>query len=202
MTREYRFRLFRLGFLTGLFNCEELEESIREGASGGFRMVRREFTLEPRRILFFLTAPAFGLVFQRQKGAEEPDYDWKIGTYQTRFFTKTIDTAAAESVLNAAALDGFELFFAMKYPCRLLFLFPREAYFFVFRRKRGASSQYAYSVHQTPYRFFTKTIDSERYEDELNQQGGERQLKLTFRDERRLLGLFRQPTAVSIWEST
>lgn len=90
MEREYRFRLFKLGFLTGLFNRPELEECIREGASGGFRMVRREFTFEPRRVLFFLAARAFGLVFQRETRAEEPDCEWTIGSYQTRFFTKNV----------------------------------------------------------------------------------------------------------------
>ena len=107
-----------------------------------------------------------------------------------------------QKVLNTAAQDGFELFFAMKYPCRFLLVFPRESYFFVFRRKRGDSTQYTYNVHQTPYRFFTKTIDSDQYESELNEQGQKRQLKITFRDERRILGMFKQPTVVSLWEST
>ena len=65
MGKQYRFKLFNLGFITGLFKREELERAIGEGTEGGFRLVRREFTLEPRRVLMFLGAPSFGLMFEK-----------------------------------------------------------------------------------------------------------------------------------------
>ena len=97
---------------------------------------------------------------------------------------------------------GSELFYAMKYPCRFLFIFPREAYFFVFRRRQdGAPQSYKYSIVQTPYRAFSKTLDPAQYETALNGAGQTRTLKITFRDEERTMGIFRRPTVVSIWES-
>ncbi|MHC5036081.1 MAG: hypothetical protein ACYTHM_02095 [Planctomycetota bacterium] len=202
MERSYRFHLFKLGILTGLFDPQKLVEAITKGTRSGYRLLRREFTLEPRRLLLLFNALAFGMVYQRDDDAPEPEYYWRIGIYKTRLFTKTVDVPKMQEVLNGHAEGGYELFFSMKYFCRFLFLFPREAYFFVFRRPvDGEAKSYDYLVQQSPYRFFSRTIDPERYEQALSREGKHRQIKITYRDEKRILGLFRQHTAVIIWES-
>jgi hypothetical protein len=105
-------------------------------------------------------------------------------------------------VLNAKSGSGYELFYAMKYPAPFLMIFPREAYFFVFRKPVISQSRpYRYTVIQTPYRLFTRTLDEKRYQDDLNQQVKSSALKISFRDERIFLGIFTQATAISIWES-
>lgn len=201
--RDHRFILFNLGFWTWLFSPAKLVEAIQRGCQGGFRLLRREVTFELRRVFFFFPAPAFGLVFQRDKTSPEPEYQWAIKTYRTRFFTRTVDTKAMQKKVNEGASDGSELFFAMKYSCRFLMIFPREAYFFIFRKRvDGKTPRCQYYIHQTPYRFLTKTIEPKRYEGDLNQWCQRNQLKITFRDERRVLGFFVQPTVVSIWESS
>jgi hypothetical protein len=202
MHREYRFVLFNLGFWTWLFNPEEFIRVIQQGCMGGFRILRREITFEPRKFFFIFSRPAFGFVFQKTEQLE-PDYEWAINTYKTGFFTKTVDTARMQDAINAYSQQGFELYFSMKYPCRLFLIFPREAYFFMFRRRvDGQGQKHNYLVHQTPYNFFTKTIKPEQYQSDLNEWGQSRQLKITYRDERRIFGFFGQPTAVSIWEES
>lgn len=197
----FRFRLFPLGLITGLFDTDQLVETIREGCENGYRLIRREFSIEKRRVMFFLGALGFGLMFRKSEGVSEPEYDWKVAIYKTRFFTKTVNTEELESTLNEVAAHGFELHFAVKFPTRLLFFFPRESYVFVFRKPfAGASKRYRYVAHQTPYRFFTRTLDAATYEADLNRLGETGQIKCTFRDERRVFGAFVQPTAVAVFE--
>ncbi len=187
--------------MTGLFKPQALLAAITEGTRGGFRLLRREFTIEPRRLLFIFTAPSFGMVFQRDDKNPEPEQEWALSTYKTRLLTRTADVKAMNAAINKGASGGYELFFALKYPCRFLLFFPRECYFFLFRKAVGESGhRFQYSVEQMPYRFFTKTINELGYQQQLNDEGSDSQLKITFRDERRLLGLFKQPTALSIWE--
>lgn len=199
---QFRFRLLPLGLFTGLFEPEVLREAIREGCADGYRLVRRELTVEPRRILFFLQALALGLVFRRTSGAEESEHDWRVAIYKTRLLTKTADPKALEKTLNDAAKSGFELHFAIKFPTRFLLFFPRESYVFLFRRPVDNQTRtFQYSVSQTPYRFFTRTIENERYEADLNARGAQgEQLKISFRDERRVFGALVQPTALAIFE--
>lgn len=198
---KYRFRLFPLGVLTGLFEPNALVEAVREGCRDGFRLIRREFTIEPRRFLFFFPVLAFGLVFRREEARPDAEFDYRVALYKTRFFTRTVDTRALERTLNEAAQDGYELFHAVKFPTRLLWIFPRESYTFVFRKAyAGPATAYAYRVFQTPYRFFSRTVDPDLYERDLNAAGQEGLLKITFRDERRLFGMFVQPTIVGIAE--
>jgi hypothetical protein len=198
---QFRFRLFPLGVFTGMFDPQQLVELIREGCEGGHRLIRREFTLEPRRILLILHALSFGMVFRRDAQKPEPEHDYRVAIYKTRFFTKTVNTNDLTQVLNRAAESGFELYHALKYPTRFLFFFPRESYIFIFRRPfAGQPRPLNYIVHQTPYRFFSRTMDPQIYEQDLNRLGSTGQIKITFRDERRVLGIFRQPTAVAIFE--
>ncbi|WNG60236.1 hypothetical protein F0U59_40135 [Archangium gephyra] len=198
---QFRFRLFPLGLITGMFDPQLLVELIREGCESGHRLIRREFTLEPRRVLLILQALSFGLVFRRDAQKPEPEHDYRVAIYKTRFFTKTVNTEDLARVLNQTAEGGFELYHALKYPTRFLFFFPRESYIFIFRRPfAGQPRQTNYIVHQTPYRFFSRTMDPQVYESDLNTLGRTGQIKITFRDERRVLGLFRQPTAVAIFE--
>ncbi|MFN7132264.1 MAG: hypothetical protein ACK4N5_09280 [Myxococcales bacterium] len=201
-TYAFRFKLFPLGLITGMFDVDLLKEAIREGCENGYKLLRREFTLETRRVLFFLGALGFGLMFRKDEAAPENEYDWRVTLYKTRFFTRTVDLEALTRTLNEAASGGFELHFAIKYPTRFLFFFPRESYVFVFRKPfADAGVQYRYSVAQTPYRFFTRTLDASAYEADLNRQGGQGGLfKVSFRDERRVFGMFRQPTAVTVFE--
>ncbi len=73
----------------------------------------------------------------------------------------------------------------------------------MFRRHvDGQGQQYNYLINQTPYHFFTPEIKPEQYQYDLNAWGQSRQLKITYRDERRIFGFIGQPTAVSIWEET
>ena len=198
---QFRVRLFPLGLLTGMFDPDRLVELIREGAEGGYRLVRREFTIEPRRVLLFLQALAFGLVFRRDGGKSEPEFDYRVAIYKTRFFTKTVNTEELAKTINGASQGGFELYYGIKYPTRFLFFFPRESYIFVFRKPfAGQAPNRSYVVHQTPYRFFSRTMDPQVYEHDLNTLGTRGQIKVTFRDERRILGIFNQPTAVSVFE--
>ena len=55
MIRENRFVLFKLGFWTWLFNPDEFIQVIQEGCVGGFRVLRREITFEPRKFLFIFS---------------------------------------------------------------------------------------------------------------------------------------------------
>ena len=70
MHREYRFALFNLGFWTWLFNPEEFIRVIQQGCMGGFRILRREITFEPRKFFFIFSRPAFGFVFQKTEQLE------------------------------------------------------------------------------------------------------------------------------------
>ena len=123
----FRFVLFKLGIITGLFNVQEFTNAITEGCRDGYRLVRREFSIEPRRILLVLRAYAFGMVFQRDADSPAEEYEWAVANYRTRFFTKTIDVKKLEATLNEVSGGTGELFFAMKYPCRFLFIFPPAA---------------------------------------------------------------------------
>jgi hypothetical protein len=199
---SFRYRLFPLGFFTTLFNPDLLIETLREGCRNGYRIVRREFSIERRRVLFFFPALAFGILFRRDEKAPDVEHDYRVALYKTRFFTRTVDPEALAAILNAAASDGYELYMGIKYPTRFLGIFPRESYTFIFRKPfAGTVRQFAYKVFQSPYRFFTRTLDPVAYEQDLQRIGQEGQLKITFRDERRLLGIFRQPTVVGIAET-
>jgi hypothetical protein len=55
-------------------------------------------------------------------------------------------------------------------------------------------------VHQTPYRFFSRTLDPVQYEADLNKYAASSTLKVSFRDERRIFKVIVQPTVVAIWE--
>lgn len=199
---KYRFHMFPLGIFTGLFDPAVLGEAIREGCRDGFRLVRREFTMEPRRFLLFFPVLAFGIVFRREEANPDPEFDYRVGIYKTRFFTRTVDTKAMERMLNDAASGGYELFHALKFPTRLLWILPRESYTFIFRKPyAGPAASLRYNVFQTPYRFFTRTVDPDLYTRDLNQAGQDGVLKLTFRDERRVFGVFVQPTIVGIAEA-
>jgi hypothetical protein len=198
---DFRFRLYPLGFFTGLFDPDNLTEVIREGCQDGYRVVRREFTFETRRVLLVLMATAFGIMFRRDKNNPEPEYDYRIKIYRTRFFTRTVNVKQLTQVLNEGAAGGYELYYGLKYPTRFLFIFPREAYFFIYRKPyAGEAKQYKYSVLQSPYRFFTRTLDPQRYEKDLNEAGQRGQIKVTFRDEKRILGIFAQRTVVGVFE--
>lgn len=199
---SYRFRLFPLGFITGLFDPHKLVEAIRESCQDGYRLLRREFSIERRRVLFFFSALSFGIVSRRKEQAPDTEYDYRVAVYRTRFFTRTVNIKDMTNVLNHAANGGYEFFFGIKYPTRLLLLFPRESYIFFFRKPySGTVKNYSYRILQTPYRFFSRTIDPTKYEAELSSASKNGQLKISFRDERRVFGLFTQPTVIGIFES-
>ncbi len=130
--RSYRFRLFPLGFFTGLFNPEKLVEVIRDVCKDGYRMLRREFTIERRRVAFFFSALSFGIVSRREEDFPDPEYDYRVAVYRTRFFTRTVNIDDMTHVLNGTASGGYEFFFAIKYPTRLLLIFQRESYVLFF----------------------------------------------------------------------
>ncbi|MBI5494032.1 MAG: hypothetical protein HY904_03335 [Deltaproteobacteria bacterium] len=199
---RFRYRLFPLGLFTGLFDPERLVEAIREGCQDGYRLIRREFSIEQRRIAVILAALGFGLMFRRNEDNPDAEYDWRVAVYKTRFFTRTVDPEAMAKLLNDAARGGFELYYGVKYPTRLLLLFPRESYAFIFRKPiAGPAPACSYQVRQIPYRFFTRTIDAQLVERELNEAGTSRQqIKITFRDERRLFGILAQPAMVAVFE--
>ena len=199
---KFKFRLFPLGFITGMFDPEKLLEVIREGCQDGYRILRREFTFEVRRKFIILALPAFGMVFRREEKTPDAEYDYRLATYCTRFFTRTVNLDKLQQTLDKASAGGYEMYYGMKYPARFLLIFPREAYMFVFRKPYGEGKQCKYFIQQTPYRFFTRTIDPQRYEKDLNSCGQKGQIKVTFRDERRVLGIFRQNTVVAIFEKT
>jgi hypothetical protein len=201
MTKDYRFILFPLAGLSGLFSSEKLAAAIRKGCEGGYRLLADEFTLEPRRILFFFKALAFGLIFERREDFPEPEFDWQVLCYKTRLFSKTVDPELLEHTLKGGAIGGYELFHAFKYPTRSLFFFSREAYFFVFRRKKGVErGEREYYVQQTPYRVLSGTLDQTIYDRDLNMYGSHSTLRHTFRDERKIFGFFTQPSVLAIWE--
>ncbi|WP_372367378.1 hypothetical protein [Candidatus Uabimicrobium sp. HlEnr_7] len=200
---KFKFRLFPLGFLTGMFDPAKLLEIIREGSQDGYRILRREFTFEVRRKLVLFVLPAFGMVFRREEKNQDPEYDYRVTTYCTRFFTRTVNLKKLQATLDEASAGGYEMYYGLKYPARFLFIFPREAYMFIFRKPyTDDGKQYKYFIQQTPYRFFTGTIDPQKYEADLNTSGGKGQIKVSFRDERRLFGIFRQKTAVVVFETT
>lgn len=197
----YRCRLFRLGFFTGLFDPQKLAEAIREVSKNGYRPLRREFTIERRRVAGIFPALAFGIVGRKNEQNPDAEYDYRVTVYKTRFFTRTVNTQKLSDALNQAAIGGYELFFGVKYPTRLLMIVRRESYVFIFRKPySGQAKDYRYQIFQTPYRLFTRTINPELYEQDLNNQDKKGQLKVTFRDERRVLGVLKQPTVVGIFE--
>jgi hypothetical protein len=199
MNRAYRFFLFPLS-LFGLFKPEKLVAIIKQGSQGGYRLLKRELSIETKRFMLFLKTICFGLVFERDAQNPEQEYDWRIVQYKTRLLSKTVDLKRFNRTLAQGTQGGYELYYALKYPAKFLFVFPREAYFFIFRKPQSQQArQYEYSVHQTPYRFFSKTLDEGKYTADLNAVGSDKQLKITFRDERRKLG-FVQPAVISIWE--
>lgn len=198
---SFKFRLFPLGFFTGLFNPDALLEVIRDGCQDGYRLVRHEFSFELRRIFVLLAAGAFGMVFKKDANKPELEYDYRIATYSTRFFTRTVDLKKMTRAINEGSAGGYELFYGLKYPTRFLIFFPRESYFFLFRKPYvETNKKYTYTLLQTPYRFFTKTIQPELYEHDLNKAGKTGQLKISFRDERRVFGIFLQQTIVAVFE--
>jgi hypothetical protein len=203
MHRQYRFILFPLSILAAIFKPSVLAKTIKKGCQGGYRLIRRELTLEPKRVLLFFKSIAFGMVFQRDENEPDQEYNWKIVSYKTRMMSKTVNPAEMERVLAEGAYGGYELYHAMKYPARFLFIFPREAYFFIFRKPEVVQPvvpSFEYTVNQTPYRFFSRTIDESTFTQELNTFGSNASLVNTFRDERRVFGAFAQPTVVAIWE--
>jgi hypothetical protein len=103
--------------------------------------------------------------------------------------------------LNDAARGGFEVYFAFKQPTRWLLLFPRETYLFVLRRRTdGANQERTYRFVEYAYRFFTGTLDPVAYEQVLNGNAAHSRHVVSFRDERRVLGAFRQPVSITLFE--
>lgn len=197
----FRFRLFALGVLSGLFDPERFGQLLTEASRGGYQLMKHEFSIEPSRFMFFLKRLTFGLVFRKDNQKPDADFEYRVVIYKTRLMTRTVDTRKLQQTLNDAAQGGYELYLGIKYPTRLLFFFPRESYTFIFRRPAGqATGSFSYEVFQTPYRFFSRTIDAEQYEQDLNAFGQSGDLKVTFRDERRVLGAFAQPTVVGVIE--
>jgi hypothetical protein len=122
-------------------------------------------------------------------------------TYQTRLFTQTVDVKGMTNALNAAVAGGFEVAFGFKHLTRFMGIFPRETYFFVLRRRRDNQNRHvAYRFVECNYRFFTRTLDPVLYEQTLNAEGGTSRHIVSFRDERRVLGMFRQVVSITLFE--
>jgi hypothetical protein len=188
-----------MGFLTGAADPRELDQLINEAANGGYRFEPTELTVEPRRVLLFLQAYAINVVFRWD--AEEPAFEYKVFTYQTRLFGKTVDVGKLTSGLNAAAAGGFEVYCGFKETTKTLGVIPRETYFFVLRRRRdGQNRAVGYRFVMCNYRLFTRTLDPTEYERVLNEQGGQSRHIGSFRDERRFLGFFKQNVALTLFE--
>ncbi len=201
--QRYRYRLLSLGFL-GFFDPTKLVQLLKEGTSGGYKLLTQEISIEPRSLFFFLKVMAFGFLFTKRDEEPSEEYDWKVVCYKTNLFSQTLNKNKMQQMLNEAAAEGYVLEHSIKYPTRLLLILPREAYFFMFKRKAGASASATarYEVHETPYGLFSKTLDIQGYDQELNQRGQSAELKATFRDERKKFRVLKQNIAIGIWEES
>lgn len=201
--QNYRYRLLSLGFL-GFFDPQKLVSLLNEGAAGGYSLLSKEISIEPRSLLFFLKTMAFGFLFTKTEGEKTVEQDWKVVCYKTNLFSQTLDKTKMQNTLNEAAAQGYVLEHAIKYPTRLLFILPREAYFFMFKRPvaQAAVPVARYAVHETPYGLFSKTLDVNTYDAELNARGQQAALKATFRDERKKFRVLKQNIAVGVWEES
>jgi hypothetical protein len=196
---RFRVRSYPLGFFTGAADPRELDQVINEASQGGYRFKREEVTVEPRRVALILQALALNIVFKWEP--DEPAYEYKMFTYQTRLFTQTVDVRGMTAGLNAAVAGGFEVAFGFKHLTRFMGIFPRETYFFVLRRRRDNQNRsLSYRFVECNYRFFTRTLDPVLYEQTLNGEGGTSRHIVSFRDERRILGVFRQVVAITLFE--
>ena len=196
---RFKVRSLPIGLLIPIVSPLRLAALINEAVQGGYRFKREEVTVEPRRVLLFLQALALNIVFKWE--ADEPSFEYKVFTYQTRLFTRTVDVPKMTWALNDAARGGFEVYFAFKQPTRWMFLFPRETYLFVLRRRTdGANQERTYRFVEYAYRFFTGTLDPAAYEQVLNGNAAQSRHVVSFRDERRVLGPFRQPVAITLFE--
>ncbi len=196
---RFRVRSYPLGFFTGAADPRELDQVINEASQGGYRFKREEVTIEPRRVALILQALALNIVFKWEP--DEPAYEYKMFTYQTRLFTQTVDVRGMTAGLNAAVAGGYEVAFGFKHLTRFMGIFPRETYFFVLRRRRDNQNRaLSYRFVECNYRFFTRTLDPVLYEQTLNGEGGTSRHIVSFRDERRILGMFRQVVAITLFE--
>jgi len=196
---RFKVRSFPVGFLVPTVNPEQLAGVINEAVRGGYRFKREEVSIEPRRALLFLSALALNIVFKWEP--DEPPFEYKIFTYRTRLFTQTVDVPKMTWELNRAAQGGFEVYFGFKQMTRWMLLFPRETYFFVLRRRAdGQNYERTYRFVEYAYRFFSGTMDPAAYEAVLNAQGGQSRHVVSFRDERRVFGSFRQSVAITLFE--
>jgi hypothetical protein len=196
---RFKVRSLPIGFLIPVVHPQRLAQLINEAVQGGYRFKREEVTVEPRRVLLLLGALALNIVFKWE--ADEPSYEYKVFTYQTRLFTRTVDVPKMTWALNDAARGGFEVYFGFKQPTRWMFLFPRETYIFIMRRRTdGANQERTYRFVEYAYRFFSGTLDPAAYEQVLNMQGGQSRHVVSFRDERRVLGTFRQAVSITLFE--
>ena len=196
---RFKVRSLPIGFLIPVVNPQRLAALRNEAVAGGYRFKREEVTVEPRRVLLFLSALALNIVFKWE--ADEPPYEYRVFTYQTRLFTRTVDVPKMTWALNEAARGGFEVYFAFKQPTRWMLLFPRETYLFVLRRRTdGVNCQRTYRFVEYAYRFFSGTMDPQAYEQVLNQNAGHSRHVVSFRDERRVLGTFRQVVSITLFE--
>jgi hypothetical protein len=144
-------------------------------------------------------ALALNVVFKWEQ--DEPGYEYKIFTHKTRLFTQTVNAGQLSGELNSAVQGGFEVYFGFKHLTRFLMIIPRETYFFVLRRRMdGANRPVTYRFVEYGYRFFTNTLDPVAYEKVLNEQGMDSRHVVSFRDERRLFGMFRQIIALTLFE--
>jgi hypothetical protein len=196
---RFKVRSYPLGFLSGAAQPEQLAAIINEAAHGGYRFKREEVNIEPRRVLFLMRALALNIVFKWEQ--DEPGYEYRICIYRTRPLTRTVDVSKLTATLNEAVRGGFEVYFGFKHLTRWLMVLPRETYFFVLRRRiDGANQERSYRFVEYGYRFFSQTMDPAEYEQVLNLQGGDSRHVVSFRDERRILGAFRQIVALTLFE--
>ena len=196
---RFKVRSLPIGFLLPTVDPLRLASLINEAVQGGYRFKREEVSVEPRRILLFLQALALNIVFKWE--ADEPPYEYRVFSYQTRLFTRTVDVPKMTWALNEAARGGFEVYFAFKQPTRWMMLFPRETYLFVLRRRTdGANQERTYRFVEYPYRFFSGTLDPVAYEQVLNANAAQSRHVVSFRDERRVLGAFRQAVSITLFE--
>ncbi|MCB1158664.1 MAG: hypothetical protein H7A25_07835 [Leptospiraceae bacterium] len=201
--KEYKFQLFPLRFLSGTFDRSELEALFQTHWKNGFRFVKREFSLEPKKVFVFFQKLAFGILFEKNPEIPEKNKDVLLLDYKTRFFTSTIDMQRLSRTLNEPAAMGYDLVFGFKYPARFFFIFPRECYFFIFTKPASESSS-PKKIHllEHHYRLWTQTIDEKAYEADLNHFLKDKELKFSLRDEKRKFGgLLLLRTAVVIAQS-
>ena len=196
---RFKVRSYPMGFLSGAVDPQQLAFIINEAAHGGYRFKREEVTIEPRRVAMILRALALNIIFKWEP--DEPGYEYKICTYRTRPLTRTVDVSKLTATLNREVQGGFEVYFGFKESTRWLLFMPRETYFFVLRRRMdGANQERSYRFVEYAYRFFSQTMDPVAYEQALNAQGGDSRHVVSFRDERRVMGAFRQVVSITLFE--